>query len=105
MDEKSDEELLTEYYSRFKDQKDDKKYSLIPKFYSKASSHLRILVSNHKIGAKVDQLFLFSLPLMTKSYNRSFVKRQGTVRFIITDLVTIWYTGTISTVHAKQAFA
>ena len=35
VDQKSDDTLLSEYYSQFKDQKDDKKYSLIPKFYSK----------------------------------------------------------------------
>ena len=30
-----DEELLEEYYTQFKGQDEDKKYSLIPKFYSK----------------------------------------------------------------------
>ena len=35
--EKSDKELLKEYYTKFKGMEDDKKYALIPKFYSKVS--------------------------------------------------------------------
>jgi len=33
--QQGDDELLEEYYTQFKDRADDKKYDLIPKFYSK----------------------------------------------------------------------
>lgn len=33
--QQEDEELLEKYYTQFKGQDEDKKYSLIPKFYSK----------------------------------------------------------------------
>ena len=47
MEQKSDDALLSEYYSQFKDQKDDKKYTLIPKFYSKVNYALpRSICSN-----------------------------------------------------------
>lgn len=33
--QQGDDELLEEYYTQFKDRAEDKKYDLIPKFYSK----------------------------------------------------------------------
>ena len=51
--EAEDDKLLEEYYLKFKGPSDDKKYHLIPKFYSKVCTEW-VLMYRLQLGARFD---------------------------------------------------
>jgi len=52
--QQGDDELLEEYYTQFKDRAEDKKYDLIPKFYSKPPTDDQVLQQKLREEARYD---------------------------------------------------